>query len=128
VTAHHQTTVLVDARNVQRSIWPNVPDRRVAELSCEWAAERDVHTIVIFDGRTPGGRVGEEEAGPHCTLVGTGGEIADDWIAREAAALAERGERYWLVTSDRELRRRAGGAAERTIGGGAFVRELLGRA
>jgi len=28
------------------------------------------------------------------------------------------------VTSDRELRERAGGAAERVIGGGSFVREL----
>ena len=31
---------------------------------------------------------------------------------------------YWLVTSDRELRERAGGRAERVIGGGAFARIL----
>lgn len=53
-------------------------------------------------------------------VVGTGRESADDWIARESAALAP----YWLVTSDRELRARAGGAAERVIGGGSFAREL----
>jgi hypothetical protein len=29
-----------------------------------------------------------------------------------------------LVTSDRELRARAGGSAKRIIGGGAFAREL----
>ena len=48
-------------------------------------------------------------------------ESADDRIVRETAAL----DRYWLVTSDRELRQRAGGGAERVIGGGSFVRELL---
>ena len=35
------------------------------------------------------------------------------------------GVEYWLVTSDRELRTRAGGAAARTVGGGAFL-GLLG--
>jgi hypothetical protein len=29
------------------------------------------------------------------------------------------------VTSDRELRARAGGPADRTIGGGSFLHELL---
>jgi hypothetical protein len=48
-------------------------------------------------------------------------ETADDRIAREAAA---RDEPYWLVTSDRELRERAGGRAERVIGGGSFARVL----
>jgi rRNA-processing protein FCF1 len=48
-------------------------------------------------------------------------ETADDRIAREAAELDEP---YWLVTSDRGLRERAGGRAERVIGGGSFVREL----
>ena len=43
-------------------------------------------------------------------------------IVRETAEL----DRYWLVTSDRELRERAGERAERVIGGGAFIRELLG--
>lgn len=54
-------------------------------------------------------------------MVGTGKESADDWIARRAAELVEP---YVLVTSDRELRERAGGKAERVIGGGSFAREL----
>jgi hypothetical protein len=65
----------------------------------------------VFDGRAP------VEADD---VVGTGAESADDWIAREAASLAP----YWLVTSDRELRVRAGGSAEQVIGGGSFAREL----
>jgi rRNA-processing protein FCF1 len=55
--------------------------------------------------------------------VGTGVESADDWITRRAAELSEP---YVLVTSDRELRERAGGNAERIVGGGAFARELSG--
>jgi hypothetical protein len=57
-------------------------------------------------------------------LVYTGPETADDWIAGRAAELAADSHPYWLVTSDRELRARAGGHAERTIGGGSFLREL----
>lgn len=34
---------------------------------------------------------------------------------------------YWLVTSDRELRRRAGERAVRVIGGGSYARELQRR-
>ena len=67
--------------------------------------------LVVFDGRAP------VEADD---VVGTGDEIADDWIAREASSCVP----YWLVTSDRELRKRAGNAAERVIGGGSFAREL----
>ena len=67
--------------------------------------------LVVFDGRAP------VEADD---VVGTGREIADDWIAREAPSYAP----YWLVTSDRELRERAGHDAERVIGGGRFAREL----
>jgi rRNA-processing protein FCF1 len=70
-----------------------------------------VQPLVVFDGRAP---VEAED------VVGTGREIADDWIAREAALHAP----YWLVTSDRELRERAGRNAERVIGGGSFAREL----
>lgn len=67
--------------------------------------------LIVFDGCAP---VAAED------VVGTGGEIADDWIVREAPSR----EPYWLVTSDRELRERAGGRAERVIGGGSFAREL----
>jgi rRNA-processing protein FCF1 len=54
-------------------------------------------------------------------VVFEGSETADDRIAREAAELDGP---YWLVTSDRELRERAGAKAERVIGGGSFAREL----
>ena len=57
-------------------------------------------------------------------LVGTGDESADDWIARRAADLAASGDPYWLVTSDRELRARAGDRAERIVGGGTFASRL----
>jgi hypothetical protein len=40
--------------------------------------------------------------------------------------LTEVGEPFWLVTSDRELRERAGAGADEVIGGGGFVRELTG--
>jgi hypothetical protein len=102
-------TVLVDARNVLRSRWPNVPERELVERSRAWAADEEVETILAFDGRAPDG------------AVGTGAETADDWIARRAAELAKEGRPYWLVTSDRELRGRAGTGAERVIGGGSFL-------
>jgi rRNA-processing protein FCF1 len=56
-------------------------------------------------------------------VVFEGEESADDRIAREAAELDGP---YWLVTSDRGLRERAGGRAERLLGGGSFARELRG--
>jgi len=58
-------------------------------------------------------------------VVGTGGESADDWLARAARELHARGQKYWLVTSDQMLRERAGANAERVIGGGTFARTLL---
>jgi hypothetical protein len=103
------TVVLIDARNVLRSRWPNVPEAELVERSRDWAAERGLNAVLVFDGQAPDGG------------IGTTGESADDWIARAAAELDEP---YWLVTSDRELRGRAGGRAERTLGGGAFLREL----
>ena len=103
------TIVLVDARNVLRSRWPNVPEAELVERCRSWAAEHGMQAVLVFDGRAPEG------------AIGTGGESADDWIAR---AVAEVQEPFWLVTSDRELRERAGARAERTIGGGGFLREL----
>ncbi len=104
-------TVIVDGENVRRSLWPNIPDRRLVELVREWALREGVGALIVFDGRAP--LEGDD-------VVGTGGETADDWIAREAKSHAP----YWLVTSDRELRERAGGAAERVLGGGSFAREI----
>lgn len=110
--------VLVDARNVLRSVWPNLGEEEAARLACSWA-EHGCRALVVFDRAAPDVRVGE-----HCTVIGSGAETADDLLTREAATLASRGEPYWLVTSDRALRAAAGGAAERAIGGGAFAREL----
>jgi hypothetical protein len=109
---HVPTKVLIDARNVQRSLWPNLSDAELVELARRWADEHGHEVVMVFDGRAPEG------------AIGTGPESADDWLTRDAARLAESGEPFWLVTSDRELRERAGLAAEKVIGGGAFVREL----
>lgn len=103
------TVVLVDARNVLRSRWPNVPEEELVERVLAWAEQEGVSTEIVFDGQAPEGG------------IGTRGESADDWIARRSSELEEP---YWVVTSDRELRERAGTQAERTIGGGAFLREL----
>jgi hypothetical protein len=104
-------TVVVDARNVLRSRWPNIPDQELVDLARDWAERNGLEVLLVFDGDAP------EQADD---VVGTGRESADDWIAREALLYAP----YWLVTSDRELRRRAGTGAERVIGGGSFADEL----
>lgn len=103
------TVVLVDARNVLRSRWPNVPEAELVDQTRQWAEREGVTALIVFDGAAPEGGIGTQ-----C-------ESADDWIARTAAEIDAP---YWLVTSDRELRARAGTRAERTIGGGAFLREL----
>ena len=112
-------TVLVDAQNVRRSLWPNLsPEELVARCS-EWAAPAGVRALLVFDGPAP-----PAPADTGVDVVGTATESADDRIAAEASRRAAAGEPYWLVTSDRGLRARAGAAAERTIGGGSFAREL----
>lgn len=116
--------VLVDGRNVLRSQWPNLPGRELIERCRRWAETEDVRVELAFDRSAPGNLVGERAEDERLTVVGTGGESADDWLTRRAAALAQAGSEHWLVTSDRELRRRAGGRAARTIGGGGFLREL----
>jgi predicted RNA-binding protein with PIN domain len=113
-------TVLIDARNVQRSQWPNVPDQELVERSRAWAERNGNKIVLVFDGKAPGGVVGRAVLDDRATLVGSGGESADDWLIREAPHY----ERAWLVTSDRALRTAAGGEAERVIGGGGFLREL----
>jgi predicted RNA-binding protein with PIN domain len=109
--------VLVDAPNVRRSLWPNLSPERLVELLARWADAAGVQAIAVFDGQAPEPVAGVE-------VVGTGAESADDWITRRAAELSKP---YVLVTSDRDLRERAGGNAERIIGGGAFARELAAR-
>jgi hypothetical protein len=116
-----KATVLVDARNVQRSQWPNLPDEELVERARVWAERHDADAILVFDGRAPGGIRGERRLDARTTVVGTGGESADDWLAREAPSH----QGAWLVTSDRELRQRAGSHASKIVGGGSFLRELL---
>ena len=59
------------------------------------------------------------------TIVGAGTESADDWIAEHAPELARAHGRLWLVTSDRELRRRVEDVVERLLGGGSFAGTLM---
>ena len=108
--------VLVDAENVRRSQWPNVPRRRLVELVRHWAATASHDTVVVFDGSAP------VEA---ADVVGTGEATGDEWLVRRSLELRDAGQPYWLVTSDRALRASAGAGAERIVGGGAFLRELL---
>jgi hypothetical protein len=113
--------VLVDAQNVRRSTWPNTSAEELVELLGRWAEQEGVRVVAVFDGSAPATEVGDLPV----ELVSTGRESADDWIARESAALDANGTPFWLVTSDRELRDRASAGAKRTIGGGAFARVLL---
>ena len=118
--------VLVDARNVLRSQWPNIPEQELVDRVRVWTAAEGVRAVIVFDGRAPEGVAGRVELDERCGLVGSRGESADEWLIREAARLREAGERFWLVTSDRALRAAAGEGAERTIGGGTFARQLPG--
>ena len=115
-------TVLIDARNVQRSQWPNLSDEELVERARSWAERNGKQIVLVFDGKAPGGVVGATELDERTTLVGSSDESADDWLIREAPHYPE----AWLVTSDRALRAAAGGQAERMIGGGGFLRELAG--
>jgi predicted RNA-binding protein with PIN domain len=115
-------TVLIDARNVQRSQWPNLSDEELVERARSWAERNGKQIVLVFDGKAPGGVVGTTELDERTTLVGSTGESADDWLIREAPDHPG----AWLVTSDRALRAAAGGQAERVIGGGGFLRELAG--
>ncbi|MBD0329424.1 MAG: NYN domain-containing protein [Thermoleophilia bacterium] len=125
--ADPRLAVLVDARNVLRSTWPNLEAETVVAGSAAWAAEHGGRAVVVFDGTAPGGVVGVSARGG-AVVVGTGTEeSADDWLTRAASRFAARERPYWLVTSDRALRAAAGGAAERLVGGGALARELRAR-
>src|SRR5205809_2567606 len=86
--------VLVDAENVRRSLWPNMPGTELEERAKAWG-----------DGH-----------GHAVTVVWEGAESGDDQIAR---LVRELDAPVWVVTSDRELRKRVRERAERVIGGGA---------
>ena len=92
-------TVLVDAENVRRSLWPNIGRGELVDLVERWAQQEGHKALVVFEAA----------------------ESADDRIARWAA---DPEGPYWLVPSDRELRERAGEGAERVLGGGTFARML----
>jgi len=114
------TTVLIDARNVLRSQWPNVPEHQLVWRALDWAQRHDHELVLVFDGKAPGAVTGTQRLDERTLLVGSGAESADDWLIREAPGYPS----AWLVTSDRALREAAGAGAERLIGGGAFLREL----
>ena len=116
--------VLVDARNVLRSRWPNIPERELVDLCRAWSEETAQRLVVVFDGEAPGGPAGEPDASDSLLLIGTGPETADEWLVRAAERLRAIGAEFSLVTSDRALRARAGRGAVETIGGGTFARRL----
>ena len=116
--------VLVDARNVMRSRWPNIHEDRFVELTRAWAEQEGARAVAVFDGPAPGGLLGVHELDGRTSIVGTGGESADDWIADHAGELARDGRRLWLVSSDRELRERVADQVDRVIGGGSFAGRL----
>ena len=100
--------VLVDAENVRRSAWPNLSKEELVARARAWAEREGADLLVVFDGYPP-------EQAPD--LIGSGGRSADDVIA-------ELDGPFWLVSSDRGLRERVAGKAEKLIGGGSFLREL----
>ena len=95
-------TVLVDAENVRRSLWPNMPGEELEQRAEDWG-KREGHDVQV---------------------VWEGNESGDDQIARLVMELEPP---LWVVTSDRELRERVHDHAERIIGGGSFARELRKR-
>jgi hypothetical protein len=111
--------VLVDARNVIRSRWPNLREDRFLAQARAWAEREGVRAHAVFDGRAPAWQDDER-----LTVEGTGRGSADDLIADEAERLAAAGRRVWLVSSDRGLRARVAPYVERAIGGGTFAGKL----
>jgi hypothetical protein len=102
--------VIVDAENVRRSLWPNLSPEELVARARDWAAREGHDVAIVFDGPAP------EEAPD---IVSS--PYADDEIVR----LAEEAEGpLWVVTSDRGLRARLTGRADRLVGGGKFARSL----
>jgi len=100
--------VVVDAENVRRSTWPNLSQEQLVERARRWSARERHELLIVFDGEPP-------EQAPD--LLASGGRSADDVIA-------ELPGEFWLVSSDRELRRRVEARAEHVVGGGTFLRSL----
>jgi len=117
--AVEEPIVLVDARNVIRSRWPNLGEGWFLQQTRAWAEREGVSAQVVFDGRAPAWEDDEK-----MTVEGTGRESADDRIAEEAERLAREGYPVWVVTSDRGLRERVRPHADQAIGGGTFAGKL----
>ncbi len=92
-------TVLIDAENVRRSLWPNMPGEELEQRSEAWGKGHRHDVRVVWEGS----------------------ESGDDQIAR---LVQELDPPIWVVTSDRGLRDRVRDHAERIIGGGSYAREL----
>ena len=43
-------TVFVDAENVRRSLWPNIPRAELRDLVGRWAEREGVDARVVFEG------------------------------------------------------------------------------
>ena len=102
--------VIVDAENARRSRWPNLSKHELLERARKWAKRGGVDLIVVFDGHAP-------DDGPDVASA----PHADDEIVR---IVQDHGGPVWLVTSDRELRRRIGERATKILGGGGFVGQI----
>jgi hypothetical protein len=89
-------TVLVDAENVRRSLWPNLTGQELVKRAKAWGSCEGHEVVVVFEGAQP----------------------ADDEIV-QLASMHE--GPLWVVTSDRELRHRVAPYADRIIGGGSFA-------
>ena len=74
-----------------------------------WAEREGADLLVVFDGPPI-------DDGPD--LVGSGRRSADDVIAELPGP-------FVLVSSDRALRERVADKAERIVGGGSFLREIV---
>jgi len=92
-------TVLVDAENVRRSVWPNLARDELERRVRDWGDEHGHDVIVVWEGAAS----------------------ADDRIAELAEELPPP---LWIVTSDRELRSRVAHRAESVIGGGSYARDV----
>jgi hypothetical protein len=103
-------TVVVDAENVRRSLWPNLTAEELVAAARAWAAREGHGLRIVFDGPAP------ETADD---LVGSG--YADDAIV---ALVGELPPPVWVATSDRALRARVAAGAECVLGGGGFAREI----
>jgi hypothetical protein len=102
--------VVVDAENARRSRWPNLSKHELLERARKWAKREGVDLLVVYDGSAP-------EDAPDVTSA----PHADDEIVR---IVTEHEGPVWVVTSDRELRRRVGDRVEKTLGGGGFLAQI----